>query len=249
MKIGVTERGDAGIDFSWYDKLDSVSGAIIITKKISDAFIDKILTASKPIILHCTCTGWGNTWVEPNVHDYKSQIDMLGNLLTKGFPPKNVVLRVDPIIPTTEGIEKACNVLKYASEKVDIKRVRISVLDEYRHVKSRLQLAGHNSFYPGNSLYATKEMIDNVVSALTQFPFIYETCAEDFLSSKSNQFMSVGCVSDIDLKIMGIDMPSGLLENMQNRRGCHCLSCKKELLTNKSQCPHKCIYCYWQSNY
>ena len=56
MKIGVTERGDAGIDFSWYDKLDTVSGAIIITKKISDAFIDKILTASKPIILHCTCT-------------------------------------------------------------------------------------------------------------------------------------------------------------------------------------------------
>ena len=27
---------------------------------------------------------------------------------------------------------------------------------------------------------------------------------------------------------------------------CLCLAEKKELLTNKSQCLHGCIYCYWQ---
>lgn len=40
MKIGITERGDAGIDFSWFDKLmepgrTGFDGAVLITKKLS----------------------------------------------------------------------------------------------------------------------------------------------------------------------------------------------------------------------
>ena len=34
-KIGVTEQGDAALDFSWVDKLGSVAGAIVITKELS----------------------------------------------------------------------------------------------------------------------------------------------------------------------------------------------------------------------
>lgn len=247
MKIGITERGDAGIDLSWHDKLDTVDGAIIITKKITDAFIEKILTSSKPVILHCTCTGWGNTWLEPNVPCYKEQIDMLKNLVSKGFPLENIVLRIDPIIPTTEGIQRACEVLEYANSNIEISRIRISILDEYRHVKNRLASLGRDTFYPGTSFYATKDMINQVVVALTKYPYMYETCAEDFLASKSNQFIITGCVSEKDLNIMEINIPDGLLENMQNRKGCHCLSCKKELLSYKAQCPNRCVYCYWQN--
>lgn len=43
MKIGITERGDAGRDFSWESKLSSVAGAVLITKNITDAFIDKVI--------------------------------------------------------------------------------------------------------------------------------------------------------------------------------------------------------------
>lgn len=39
MKIGVTERGDAGIDFSWKDKSHTVDGMILITKAINNAFL------------------------------------------------------------------------------------------------------------------------------------------------------------------------------------------------------------------
>lgn len=173
---------------------------------------------------------------------------MLEKLVLKGFPLTNIVLRVDPIIPTAEGIQRACMVLEYAHSRLDIKRIRISILDEYRHVKNRLESMGHDTFYPGNSFYATKDMMNNVVSALTKLPYVYETCAEDLLASKSKQFKITGCVSELDLDIMGIEVPEGLLENMQNRRGCHCLSCKKELLSYKAQCPNRCVYCYWQNN-
>lgn len=43
-KIGITEAGDAGLDLSWANKLDTVDGAIIITKCISPEFYDAVLS-------------------------------------------------------------------------------------------------------------------------------------------------------------------------------------------------------------
>ena len=58
MKIGITERGDASIDYSWVNKLDKVDGAIIITKNLTDKFIHTIVEQSKNhnLILHKTLT-------------------------------------------------------------------------------------------------------------------------------------------------------------------------------------------------
>ena len=246
MKIGITERGDAGINFAWYDKLNQVDGAIIITKKLSETFIDKILSASKPVILHCSCTGWGGTWLEPNNPTYREQLDMLSQLIQRGFPASNVVLRIDPIFPTTEGIARVCNVLNHVlAENLPISRIRISVYDEYKHAKERILAAGHSAFYPG-TFYAPKEMMQNTIAALSKYPFVFETCAEDFLSTQSNQFISAGCISTRDLAIMNIPYDASMTENPQNRKGCHCLSCKTELLEIRGQCPNGCLYCYWR---
>lgn len=246
MKIGITERGDAGIDFSWHDKLDKVDGAVIITKKLSDKFNEKLLTASKPVILHCTCTGWGGSWLEPNVQDFKTQLNYLTKLIDAGFPTENVVLRIDPIIPTEEGVNRAKAVLDYVLEnKIPVSRIRFSIYDEYNHVKDRLLALGKDPFY-GKSFYAPTYMTNLVIITLAKYPFVFETCAEDILASKSNKFISKGCVSSTDLEIMNLEVPESLLENMQNRNGCHCLSCKTELLTSRAQCPNGCVYCYWK---
>ena len=44
MKIGFTERGDAGIDLSWVSKLENneVDGAVLITKNITPVFINNV---------------------------------------------------------------------------------------------------------------------------------------------------------------------------------------------------------------
>lgn len=39
MRIGITERGDASIDYSWVDKVSNIDGAILITKNLTDKFI------------------------------------------------------------------------------------------------------------------------------------------------------------------------------------------------------------------
>ena len=85
-----------------------------------------------------------------------------------------------------------------------------------------------------------------VVEALSKYTYRFETCAEDLITS--DKFKSVGCVSLKDISLMKLERPSNIeLENMQKRTGCHCLSCKKELLTNKEQCPNACVYCYWKN--
>lgn len=45
MKIGITERGDAGIDLSWYEKLSLVDGTILITKNITSGLKYKLMQA------------------------------------------------------------------------------------------------------------------------------------------------------------------------------------------------------------
>ena len=250
MKIGITERGDAGIDLSWYEKLSLVDGTILITKNITPGLKYKLMQAylsGKKIILHCTCTGWGNTAFEPNVPAYHEQLNQLKILISEGFPATNCVLRIDPIFPTESGLKQVENVLEYfASLNTGISRIRISVYDEYKHVKERLKKIGCNPCY-GNSFYASPEQIKKVGETLSRYPYKFETCAEDILCTcYPEHFSQTGCVSTKDLDILGLDKPINMNENGQNRYGCHCLGCKTGLLENKHRCPHQCVYCYWK---
>lgn len=253
IRIGVTERGDAGLDFSWYDRLNYVDGAILITKKLSDDFIEKIISAPKPVILHCTCTGWGGSFLEPNVPDYKTQLNYLKKLIDKNFDTNRIIIRIDPIIPTNDGLERTKNVLDYILDNnIPIRTIRFSILDQYKHVCDRLQKINMPVFYPDNNFTATPEMCAALALLLLKYPmFTFEACAEPMFiktlkSANINNFVESGCVNKNILSVLNIPIPDNLSENLQNRKGCHCLSCKTELLTNKKQCPNKCLYCYWK---
>lgn len=259
LKIGITERGDAGIDLSWKEKLNAVDGAILITKKITDEFAHALLQEHKkgtPIILHATCTGWGGSWLEPNVPTPEEQLTAAKNLLDNGFPIERLVLRIDPIIPTTEGLNRFKSVLKTAKDRglpIETMRKRISVLDEYPHVKERLTAIGKEAFY-GDYFYAAPWLMKNVAKTIDRIiedwgnnAIPFESCAEPKLTEMTENINASGCVSTQDINILGIDtsdLPSSI--NGQRRHGCLCCTAKKELLTNKQRCPNGCLYCYWK---
>lgn len=249
MKIGFTERGDAGLDFAWLEKLKTVDGAVLITKFCNDMFIKKVTEAydaGYPFIVHGTCTGWGNTVIEPNVPVYTEQIDQMVKLVQAGFPKERLVLRIDPIVPNPEGLQRVQNVISYMDTKTELEdiRIRISVLDEYKHVKQRFLDLGLQPVY--SSFYASKEQMQSVIDCLKPTGHVFECCAEPFL--KESCFIHQGCLSEEDLKRMGLIIPKDLFTNPQQRHGCMCLSCKKELLTEKKRCPYQCSYCYWKEN-
>ena len=248
MKIGITERGDAGLNFAWRDKLPSVDGAVLITKCLNDDFIEAVLEESKtcPLIVHATCTGWGGTVIEPNVPVYPEQLKRLKKLIDAGFPIERCVLRIDPIFPTKNGLKRVCEVLDYAFslKLLPQVRVRISVLDEYPHVKERFREHGFDPVYP-KGLFAPKHMMEDVVHTLSRYDIQFHTCAEPYLNSSDGLFVHSGCISNIDLRLMGIPEEK-MQTNPQNRHGCCCLSCKTELLDCKHPCKNGCLYCYWK---
>lgn len=245
MKIGITERGDAGLDLSWQNKLTSVDGAILITKNINDAFIDAVMNSAKPIIIHATCTGWGRTPMEPNVPVPQTQLDGIQKLIDKGFPADRIVLRVDPIIPcVNEGLDRAASVIQNAFDRGLLPgniRVRVSVLDTYPHVRARFQAIGIPA---ENTFQASQSEFDRIIEMLSKFGIEIESCAEPKLG-RAPFIRLTGCISNRDLELMGLPQINTSV-NPQNRNGCLCLSCKTELLTHRGRCPHQCAYCYWK---
>jgi len=226
MRIGITERGDASVDFyTWLPKLETMDGAILVTKDpayLLDHLSD--FDYSKCII-HCTITGFGGTHVEPNVPAASKSLDAYRalQLLLGG---ERVVLRIDPIVPTEEGITLARSIHTYAKG-----RVRISILDMYNHVKCNF--TEHVLDVYKGKLHAPLWLRQDI---LKKFPGA-EICGEPSIDC-------TGCVSQRDLTALGLSH-SGTGKSFQ-RHSCACLNTKTELLSRRGPCKHGCIYCYWK---
>ena len=261
MKIGITERGDAGWDLSWSDILrndDEYAGAIIITKSANRPdFITTLLNTYpiKPIILHADCTGWGNTPMEPYVADPETVLRNVRHIINSGFPADHTVLRIDPIIPSPEGINRAKNVLLMAQDIIpDVQRIRISIYDDYHKAREEMIRRGYKpidsirKWKNESERRPTNEHVKSIADMLLQTRpnTLFECCAEPELVAYNPHFIPTGCCSFRDLDIMGIDTTSIKNEiNKQNRFGCLCLHVKSEMLTHKRRCPNNCAYCYW----
>ena len=234
-KIGITERGDAGIHFDWVEKVDGVLGVILITKNINDKFIEKVLEYKDKIIVHATITGMGGTVIEPNVPDLNLSYYKVLNLIKAGFPLEQIVLRIDPIIPTGKGLHTANEVLLLFKD-TGIKRVRVSFCDMYKHVKERFKKAGIKIPY---NYSPTKEMIKNTTELFESYSNYYdfETCAEELP-------FQVGCISQKDMDVLNLN--HSLKGSSNQRKGCMCPSNKLELLNYPTRCKHKYLYCYWK---
>jgi len=239
MEIGITERGDAALDLDWVPWVERGKPAILITKDpqrlhrlLQDLFNGIVIDKPRHeivegIIVHATITGYGGTVLEPHVpkpSDALEGYEELCKLL--GFD--RVVLRVDPVIPTDEGIKIAKAILE--RQKFIHSRARISFIDNYTHVKERLKAAGTG--LPWESFHAPLELRKRAWEELGK----PETCGEP-------GFECCGCVSEVDCGLFGIDP---LLASKGQRKFCSYLANKTELLSNRKPCPHGCLYCYWK---
>lgn len=233
VRIGVTERGDAGLDFSWMNKSNSFDGMILITKHLSFDFIERAKRLNT--IVHATITGHGASVYEPNVPPLLISTQYFHKLVER-IGPERVILRIDPIIPTDSGIAKAIFVYQQLHENMDKKtRVIISFMDNYDHIKERFSEAGLTplDYFFHSSLELRKKIASYFPDA--------QICGEP-------GFDCIGCVSKKDLEIFGIETPEiePKIGGFQ-REECRCLVYKVEMLNNKIPCKGSCLYCYWKN--
>lgn len=243
-RIGITEGGDAGIDLRWSLKMPSVDAAVLVTKDCSENLRLIVMSNPDKFLIHATTTGYGGTAIEPNVPRPDVQIQKVRQLIDAGFPSEKIVARIDPIIPTSKGIQIAGDIIDRFFP-IGVRRFRVSVLDIYPHVRERFKKHGIELPY-GDAFSASDEQFQAVDDMLrlhkSRKPGIqFECCAEPKLKVPFH----CGCISEYDLELLGLSEDDGDFSGYQ-RRDCLCYSGKVELLGRKHPCGHGCLYCYWK---
>ena len=241
QRIGVTESSEVAFNLDCFDRL--YEGNIIITKRLTDKVIEKLVENKEKIILHCCVTGMGGTRIEPFVPKTEETYKKLVELLDKGFPISHVVLRVDPIVPTKKGLETALGVIT-AFSGLGIKRLRFSFLDNYKHVKKRFKEEGIAELYDGEfhaPLELRKEYAKKIEQVANDGGFeSVESCGEPGIES-------IPCLSQRDIDILGLTDKITLEGSAGQRDSCGCPANKTQIIKVKPhRCEHNCLYCYWR---
>lgn len=240
QRIGITESGEIAFNLEAFDRL--YEGNIIITKRLTNALNQKLIEYKDKIILHLTVTGMGHTRIEPFVPKAEETLEKLKQLIEGGFPTSHIVLRVDPIVPTEKGMETAKNVISMFGG-LDIKRLRFSFLDNYKHVKERFKEEGIGVLYNGEFHAPLKErqrLAKEIEEKAHEAQFeSVEVCGEPGIES-------ISCLSQKDIDILGLTDKITLEGSAEQRKSCGCPANKSELLkVRPHQCENKCMYCYW----
>ncbi len=241
-RLGITERGDAGLHFEYVPKLDGLKMAVLITKAAypdNTAFFDVVRKYKDKIIVHATCTGMGGSNAEPGVVD-PLEIKKGIKLLMKILNPYQVVLRLDPICPSERGLITAERVLSMM-EDTGVLRVRYSFMQMYSHVNERFRQANIKLPY-GGAFQPTRAMKENAYKMMESWESVYmfQACAE----GKAEHM--TGCIDQYDLRALALEDDIELTGSAGQRRSCMCPGNKTELLNHKGRCAHRCIYCYWR---
>ena len=239
-RIGTTESGEIAYNLDAFDRL--YKGNIIITKRLTDKLIEKLIEYKDKIILHLTVTGMGSTRIEPFVPSPQTTLEKLQKLIDGGFPTDHIVLRVDPIVPTIKGLNTATSVLRLF-RGLGIKRVRISFLDNYKHVRERFKEIGVE-LYNGEFHAPLKERL----KYLSDIKYCAEECGYESVEACGEPGIdSVPCLSQKDIDILGLTDEIVLEGSAEQRKSCGCPANKSELLRVKPhRCYNKCLYCYWR---
>ena len=241
QRIGICEAGEIAFNLDAFDRL--YKGNIIITKRLTDKVIEKLVEHKDKVILHLTVTGFGGSRIEPFVPKVENTYKKLVKLIEAGFPTSHIVIRVDPIVPTEKGMNTALDVIA-AFGGIGIKRLRFSFLDNYKHVKARFEQEGIPELYGGEFHAPLKERLVHAkkieeVAHNAGFESV-EVCGEPGIES-------ISCLSQRDIDILGLTDEITLEGSAEQRDSCGCPANKSELLKVKPhQCESKCLYCYWK---
>ena len=238
--IGITEASEVAFDLSVFERL--YDGNIIITKRLTDKLIEKLIENKEKCILHLTCTGMGGSKIEPFVPTLEQTFDKFRKLIEGGFPIEQFVLRIDPIVPTDKGWKTVEHVIDTFKDS-GVKRVRFSVLDMYKHVKDRFNENGfpipYDTFHA--PLDKRLEIRDKLVELGKKYGFDVEACGEPGI-------VSITCLSQKDIDILGLTDKITLEGSKGQRKSCLCPANKKELLKGKpTRCLNDCVYCFWHT--
>lgn len=129
----------------WINSLTDIN--VINTKRISDEFIKICLENKNRIYLHINITGMGKTVFEPNIPTVKETFFQIKKLIDSGFPQKQILVLIDPILPNDNGLKALQLLLKVFTEfrPLRLRFIRFRVLN-YKKIEdtSKFTIGNYN---------------------------------------------------------------------------------------------------------
>lgn len=158
--VSYYKSGDPTANYGWVSKLTDIN--IIRTKKLTDEFINVCLTNKDKIFLHVEISGMGKTLFEPNIPSVKSTFDSLAKLINSGFPQKQILVVVSPILQNENGLKALKLLLRVFTEfkPLRLRFIRFSLL-QYRQLENSKFVISNNNILnrqstKGVMVYLTK---------------------------------------------------------------------------------------------
>jgi hypothetical protein len=238
--IWMTEMTDPIFHWEKIEKLAIIGEPIIVYSKAKVPI--QFFCDNPHIGLNITITGWGSTWLEPLVPKVNLMIDHLNELTTK-IDLNRIKLRIDPGIPTIEGINRAISVIKNVNP---LPKVITSIIQFYNgHSSIFNKLNIDRRFYTiksGRAIFPEKTIANRWLECLLQARpdaiKLISFCGMPYDISKAEHY---GCVDEDLLKAIGVNKFLKIAPGIQ-RPGCKCVIRKKQACSGF--CDHGCKYCY-----
>lgn len=110
------------------DKLTDIT--VIRTKRLSDDFINFCIQNKEKIFVHFVISGLNASPLEPKIPTVKSCFFALKKLIDGGFPQKQILVVIDPILPNFNGIEALKLLLRIFTEfkELRLRYVRFNLM-------------------------------------------------------------------------------------------------------------------------
>lgn len=236
--IWVTEMTDPKFYYSRIVPiLDKGEPVVIYTK----GRVPERILGYDNLAISITITGWGGTWLEPGVPVPTEMIRHLNEIIEKFKGTQRLRLRIDPVVPTFEGIARASTVSMYVKEPINIVTSIIQIYKGQEEVARRLGIKMDlYTVKSGRALFPRKEVAERWLTAL------YKSNASligrvQFCGMPYNipGAIHTGCIDKSLLESIGV---KDFKPAIGNRPSCKCVIKKRQIVQGK--CKHGCTYCY-----
>ena len=211
-------------------------------------------------------TGYGDSIYEPGVPPVKDVFLALGQVSEKYR--SHVVVRIDPIVPTPDGIARAVCVYNMAINLGF--KTRVSILDLYPHSLRRLQNieAVARDEIRASMIRVSVDLVPRLKMRLNEYTLNRALESQYSFNGKPTEHLptaeraeilathfpnaevcgepgitSTGCVNSGVCQALGVEYAGG---QKGQRSYCPCGAQKFELLKKAKRCEHSCWYCFWK---
>lgn len=238
--VSYYKSGNPTLKYDWVSKLTDIN--IIRTKVLTDEFINVCLTHKNKIFLHIEISGMGQTIFEPKIPTVKFMFDSIAKLVNAGFPQKQILVIISPILQNENGLKALKLLLRVFTEfkPLRLRFIRFSLL-QYKQLEN-------NNFVIKNDNITKRDAIKGQMMYLTKSASFFKEYYD-----LTNKYASICTVDSGQEQLIGIRELMAFGHNNKNDDGTPIIRYEnnnkwKPILniisvSRPTRCSNRCLLC------